>query len=254
MSFSVNNNSNAMTSNFFNDLNNQKLDNTLKHLATGSKLNSAADDAASLAIANNFSAQVREAGQSIMNANDSIGMIQIAEGAVSGMSDNMDNIREVTLKASSATMNDANRVSIQNEINGLMKSTTQMASSASYNGISLLDGSNGSLANTASVTDAEIDVTVEGGLEKALESIDTARNSLGGIRSELGSSQNQLLAEIRNTSVFEVNAAAAESNLRDVDFAQESANFSQQNLQLKVGSFVQAQSNAVAENVTRLFS
>lgn len=254
MSFSVNSDASMMTSNFFNDLNNQKLDNTLKHLAMGSKLNSAADDAASLAIANNFSAQVREAGQSIMNANDSIGMIQIADGAVSGMSDNMDKIRELTLKASSAAMNDANRNSIQNEINGLMKSNFQMASSASYNGISLLDGSSGSLANTASITGAEIDVTSADGLEKALESIDTARNALGGIRSEFGSSQNQLLAEIRNTSVFQINAASAESNLRDVDFAQESANFNQQNLQSKVGSFAQAQSNTVAENVTRLFS
>jgi len=254
MNFSLNNNTNALTSNFFNDLNTQKLDNTLKQLSTGSKLNSAADDAASLAIANNFSAQVREAGQSIMNANDSVGMIQIADGAVSGMSDNMDKIRELTLKASSAAMNDANRNSIQNEINGLMKSNSQIASSAEYNGISLLDGSSGSLANTSSVTGAEIDVTSEGGLEKALESVDTARNALGGMRSEFGSSQNQLLAEIRNTSVFQINAASAESNLRDVDFAQESANFSQQNLQVRAGSFSQAQSNIVAENLTRLFS
>lgn len=250
MSFSVGNGS---ATNFFANLNNQRLDNSLKQLASGSKLNSAADDAASLAIANNFGAQVREAGQSIMNANDSIGMIQIAEGAVSGINDNMDTIRDLTLRASSPAMNSANRASIQNEINDLMKSSTQMANTSSYNGISLLDGSDGSLANVSSILNTEIDVSAEGGLEAALESIDTVRNSLGTIRSDFGSSQNQLLSEIRNTSVFQVNAASAESNLRDVDFAQESANFSQANLMSQVGSFAQSQSNAVAENVTRLF-
>lgn len=251
MGFSINDSAN--TTNFYANLNNQKLDNTLDRLASGSKLNKAADDAAAMAIANNFSAQVREAGQSIMNANDSIGMIQIADGAASGISDNLDQIRDLTLRASSATMNSANREAIQKEINGLMKSSSDIASSASYNGMSLLNGSSDSLADVSSIVGSQVDVTSEGGLAKALESIDASRNSLGGIRSEFGSSQNQLLAEIRNTSVFQVNAASAESNLRDVDFAQESANFSQQNLMSQVGSFAQAQSNAVSENVTRLF-
>lgn len=253
MSFSINSNNNAMVANMFTNQNNQKLNDTLGHLASGSKLNKAADDVAAMAIANNFSAQVREAGQSIMNANDSIGMIQIADGAVSGISDNMDQIRDLTLRASNATMNSANREAIQKEINGLMESNSQIASSASYNGKSLLNGSSDSLADVSGINNTQFNVTSQGGLEKALESIDSARNSLGEMRSEFGSSQNQLLAEIRNTSVFQVNVASAESNLRDVDFAQESANFSQQNLMSQVGSFAQSQSNAVAENVTRLF-
>ena len=251
MAFSINNNSNV--AGLFANINNQKLDSTLARLATGSKLNSAADDASAMAIANNFSAQVREAGQSIMNANDSIGMIQIAEGSVASMSDNMDKIRELTLQASNATMNDANKQAIQKEIDGLMKSNNQIASSSSYNGISLLDGSEGSLANVGSVLSSQIDVTSEDSLAKSLETIDNARNSLGEIRSNFGASQNQLLSEIANTSISQINAASAESNLRDVDFAQESANFNRQNLQSQVGSYVQAQSNVVAQNVTRLF-
>ena len=250
MSFSVNN---TAATNFFTNLNNQKLDNSLKQLSSGSKFNSSADDAASLAIANNFGAQVREAGQSIMNANDSIGMIQVAESAVSGINENMDSIRDLTLRASSPAMNSANRESIQNEINGLMKSSSQMADSANYNGKSLLNGSSESLANVSGILDMQVDVTTGASLEESLKSIDTARDSLGSVRSEFGSSQNQLLAEIRNTSVFQVNAASAESNLRDIDFAQESANFSQVNLMSQAGSFAQAQSNAVSENARRLF-
>ena len=252
MAFSVNNDAGAMNVNVFAN-NNQKLADSLNRFATGKQLNQAADDAASLAIANNLSVQVSEAGQNIMNANDSIGMIQIAEGAVVGINENMDRIRELTLKASNATMNDANRATIQKEIDSLMKSSSQMANSASYNGISLLDGSEGSLANASEALNIEIDVTTADGLSHALKSIDTARNSLGGIRSEFGSSQNQLLSEIQSTSIFKINAASAESNLRDVDFAQESMNFNRQNLMSEIGSFVQAQSNANASNIARLF-
>ena len=252
MAFSINNSASAMNANLFAN-NNQKLSDSLNNFATGKQLNQAADDAASLAIANNLSVQVSEAGQNIMNANDSIGMIQIAEGAVGGINENMDRIRELTLKASNATMNDANRASIQKEIDGLMKSSSQMADSASYNGISLLDGSDGSLADASSALNIEIDVTTADGLSNALKSIDTAKNSFGQMRSEFGSSQNQLLSEIQSTSIFEINAAASESNLRDVDFAQESMNFNRQSLMSEVGSFVQAQSNANASNIARLF-
>lgn len=251
MSFSVNNGASAST--FHNNLNNQKLNTSLENFASGSKLNKAADDAASLLIANGLSTQVLEAGQRIMNANDSIGMIQIAEGTVSGISENMDRIRELTLKASNATMNDASRDAIQKEINGLLKSSSQMASSSSYNGISLLDGSSNSLADASDSIDISIDVTTPEGLENALKTIDESRNALGGICSDFGSSQNQLLSEINTASILQVNTASAESNLRDVDFAQESINFNQANLQSKIGSFTQAQSNTVAENVTRLF-
>lgn len=251
MAFSINDSS-SMT-NFYANLNSQKTNDTIGNLASGLKLNKAADDSAAMAIANNFSAQVREAGQSIMNANDSIGMIQIADGAVSGISDNMDQIRDLTLRASSATMNSANRESIQQEINGLMQSSSDIASTASYNGMSLLDGSSNSLADVSGIVGSQIDVTSEDGLQNALESIDASRSSLDGMRSEFGSSQNQLIAEINNTSVLQVNAAASESNLRDIDFAQESANFNRQNLQTQIGSYAQAQSNAVAQNVMRLF-
>jgi flagellin len=251
MAFSVNNNPN--TAGLFANLNNKKLDATLAHLATGSKLNNAADDAAAMAIANNFGSQVREAGQSIMNANDSIGMIQIADSSVAGISENMDKIRELALQASNATMNDASRLSIQKEIDGLMKSNAQIASSSSYNGISLLDGSEGSLANASAAVSGTIDVTSGSNLEETLKTIDNARDSLGAMRSNFGASQNQLLSDIRNTSVSQINAASAESNLRDIDFAQESANFNQQNLMSKMGSYVQAQQNVVAQNVTRLF-
>jgi flagellin len=98
-----------------------------------------------------------------------------------------------------------------------------------------------------------IDVTSQSGRDSALGSIDSALASIGDSRSELGAAQNQLMSNIRNISVGQISAAASESQMRDVDFAAESANFSQQNIMSQIGSFAQAQANASASSVTRLF-
>ena len=275
MSFSISTNISAMQANLHLNLNNQRLNDSISVLSSGSKLGNAANDASGLTIANQLSAQVSGLGQAIMNSNDSIGMIQIADGAMSGISDNMDRIRELALKASSGIMNDSNRAAIQQEIDGLLESSDQIVNSTSYNGIKLLNGTGGSLGDGTFVTQSgansgdtqsvkigdasvlsllgSIDVTTDDGLTSALESVDSARSSIDNIRSELGSSQNQLMSNIRNISVTQVNVASAQSQIGDVDFAAESANFSKANIMSQVGSFVQAQANASSANITRLF-
>lgn len=276
MSSSINTNISAMTANLYSNLSNQGLNNSLGKLSSGSNITNAAYDASGLGIANQLSAQVSGLGQAIQNSNESIGMIQIADGAMSGIQENMDRIRVLTLQASNGTMSADDREIIQKEIDGLLESSDDIAKQTSYNGIKLLDGTGGSAGNgtfttqsgadsgdTQSVTigDAQVssligsvDVTTAAGLATALDDIDSAMSGISDIRSELGASQNQLMSNIRNTSVTQVNIAAAESQIRDVDFAAESANFSQQNIMSQIGSFAQAQANATASNVTRLFS
>jgi len=275
MSFSINTNISAMTANLHSNLANQGVNSSLGRLSSGSNLGTAAYDASGLGIANQLSAQVSGLGQAIQNSNDSIGMIQVADGAMAGINENMDRIRVLTLQASNGTLNADDRAIIQQEIDSLLESSDDIAKQTSYNGIKLLDGSGGSAGDgtfttqsgadsgdTQSVTigDAQvsslvgaIDVTTEAGRTAAMSSIDTAMESIGGIRAELGASQNQLMSNIRNISVTQVNIAEAESKIRDVDFAAESANFSQQNIMSQIGSFAQAQANANASNVTRLF-
>lgn len=274
MSFSIN--TNAMTANLYSNLNNQGINNSLNNLASGSKLNSAAFDASGLGIANQLSAQVSGLGQAIQNSNESIGMIQIADGAMAGIQDNMDRIRVLTLQASNGTMSADDREIIQKEIDGLLESVDDIASQTSYNGIKLLDGTGGSSGDGTFVTQSgadsgdtqsmtianartsslvgSIDVTSSSGLESALETIDSAMTSINEMRAELGASQNQLMSNIKNISVTQVNVASAESQIRDVDFAAESASFSQQNIMSQAGVFAQTQANAQASSVSRLFS
>ncbi|MBT5934905.1 flagellin [Sulfurimonas sp.] len=276
MSFSLNTNIGAMQANLHSNLNSNATSKTLESLSSGSQIGSASYDASGLGISNQLSAQVSGLGQAIQNSNESIGMIQIADGAMQGISDNMERIRVLTLQASNGTMNADNRAIIQKEIDGLLDSSDDIAKQTSYNGINLLNGTGGSSSDGSFVTqtgasagdtstmnigDAQvaslvgsIDVTTQAGREEALDSIDSAMQGIGGIRSELGASQNQLMSNIRNTSVTQINVASAESQIRDVDFALESANFSRQNIMSQVGSFAQAQANASGANITRLFS
>ncbi|MEA3521380.1 MAG: flagellin [Campylobacterota bacterium] len=97
-----------------------------------------------------------------------------------------------------------------------------------------------------------IDVTTLDGAMKAIDTLGAAINNLDTIRSGLGSAQNQLVSTINNISVTQVNVKAAESNIRDVDFAAESANFSKLNILAQSGSYAMSQANAVQQNVLRL--
>ncbi len=269
MSFSINTNTNAMMANLHSNNANIALDKSINSLSTGLAINSAADDASGLVIADSLSSQVQGLGQAMMNINDGIGMYQIADSAMNTYGENLDRIRTLTLKASNATMNDTSLSAIQKEIDGLLEASGQIASSTSYNGTKLLDGSHGPFemqvgansgdTQTTNIADASVEslvgsiniMTAEG-REAALNSLDSAQDDVHSIRSTLGSSINELASTMKNISVTQVNTASAESQIRDVDFALESAKFSKANLSAQIGAFVQAQSNNISQNALAL--
>ncbi len=108
------------------------------------------------------------------------------------------------------------------------------------------------LSKEASSTLGQIDVTTKEGAEKAIRTADSALKQLDAIRSGIGSTQNQLESTVRNISVTQVNVTAAESQIRDVDFAAESANFSKRNILAQSGTYAMSQANSVQQNVMRL--
>ncbi len=276
MSFSINNNTNFMQTNNYNNLNKVDQDRTLDALSSGSKLNKSSTDAASLAISDELLALISATGQGIQNANDSIGLMQVADGALSGIEDNIQQIEQLTIKASNDTLDAADRKNIQKEIDGLLKSSDDIAKRTSYNGIKLLDGSGGSSANgtfstqtgsnageisSITIGDAQtatlvgsIDITTADGRASAFDSLSGASQSLSSMRSELGAGQNQLMSSIRNSSVSQINTASVVSQLADIDFAQESANFSSESFMTQAGTFAQSQSNTLASRVSSLLA
>jgi flagellin len=276
MGFRINSNIGSMNANLHSNLNNMGINKSLGSLASGSAINHAAYDASGLGIANQLSAQVSGLGRSIMNSNESIGMVQVADGALQEYGNNLDRVRVLTLQASNGTLGADDRAIIQKEIDALMESADDIAKTTKFNGINLLDGTGGSSgdgtfvthtgananetqsvaigdAQTASVLGGVIDVTTQAGASASLGLIDTAKENIDGMRADLGAAQNQLMSNIRNISVTQVNVASAESQIRDIDFAAESANFSKMNIMSQTGSFAQAQANAAQSNVVNLF-
>lgn len=112
-------------------------------LSSGLRINSAADDAAGLAISNRFTAQTRGLNQAIRNANDGISLTQTAEGALQSVTDNLQRIRELSIQAANGTLNDADREAIQAEISQLGSEIERIGETTTFNGKKLLDGSGG---------------------------------------------------------------------------------------------------------------
>ena len=272
MSFSINTNIGSQQANLNSTQNSLNQNKTLAGLSSGSSLTQAANDAASLAISEKLLALVSGSGQAIQNSNETIGLIQTADGALAGIEDNTQRTRVLTLQASNGTLNDSDRANIQKEIDALSSSSEDIASSTSFNGINLLDGTGGSQGNgtfvtqsgpdtgnthSVSIADARsivgtVDVTTQAGRDAALGTIDDGLKAISDSRSELGAAQNSLMSSVRNTTVSQINAASAASQLADIDFAQESANFSRQNILAQTGSFAQAQANSRGSNLASL--
>ncbi len=118
-----------------------KLSAAMERLSTGSRINSAKDDAAGLAISNRMTSQIRGMAKAIQNTNDAISMTQTAEGAYKGVNDILARMRELSVQSATGTMNDNDRSSIQLEVAQLKSQIDDIATKTNHNNIKLLDGS-----------------------------------------------------------------------------------------------------------------
>ena len=157
------------------DVSGAGLQTALQRLSSGLRINSAKDDAAGLAISERMTSQIRGLDQATRNANDGISLVQTAEGAVSGMSDNLQRLRELSLQASNATNSAADRQMIQTEVSQLVTEIDRVASMTEFNGMKLLDGSFASKAfQVGANTNQTISVSMDSARTTKLGSTDTA--------------------------------------------------------------------------------
>jgi len=264
MGFRINTNVAAMNAHRNATMNNVGLDKSLNALSSGLRINNSADDAAGLAIANKMSAQSQGLGQAIRNGNDGIGLVQTADGAIKELVNIAQRMRVLAVQSSNDTLVDADRVLMQKEIATLITEETQITSSTEFNDKKLLTGSNNidiqighDAGQKITITGISIGVTAnsvatKAGAQTAITTIDARLVTLAGHQADLGSKQNAIESAVRNISTTQVNIAAAESQLRDVDFAAESANFAKHNILAQSGSYAMSQANAVQQNVLRL--
>ena len=249
----------------------QKQESLLEQLASGKRINSAADGAAAQQIIDRLTSEVSGYRQSVNNAYDGISLAQVAEGGLSGISDDVNRIRELTVQAGNGLLTDADKQSIQKEISQLQDNIGQTIEQTSFNGKSLLSDS-GSLnfqvgasagqtigVNTQDVAGQlddilNIDITQPGSVEGALQAADAAVEFVGAARAEFGATQNQFESAARNLSNQEVNAAAARSRLQDTDYAQAASEQAAADVLSQSSLSVQAQANQQQGQVLALLS
>jgi len=281
----INTNVAALTAQEANANTNKALQNSLERLSSGLRINKASDDASGLSIADKLRTQASSIGQSISNANAGVSLVQIADKAMAEQSNILDIIKTKLLQAATATTSTAGADAIAKDVNKLLDQIDNIASQTNYNGISLLQATSSSQSTTAGLTfqvgeSASDEITTSGNIQAnvtgmgltslkgmasngggslnaanasaLLDEIDTALNSLNTWRSDFGSTQNQLESATRNMMTQQTNIKAAESVIRDVDYAQESANFNKQNIISQAGTYALSQANQVSQNVLRL--
>ncbi len=271
MGFRINTNVGAMNAHMYGVQNNIGLNKSLAALSSGHRINRAADDAAGLSIANKLSAQAQGLGQAIRNSNDAIGLIQTADGALEEYTNILKRVRTLATQAANDTQSSASRAAISDEITSLMEEANDIAKTTRFNGMKILDGSHGAFTfhtgayagetQTITINDASVGtvsgtssytVTTQSAAETTISNMDIAIAAIDKLRSKLGAQQNKLESTVRNISVTQVNVTAAESQIRDVDFAAESANLQKHNILAKSGTYALSQANQVQQNVMSL--
>ena len=262
---------------------NKQLQNSLNKLSSGLRINKAADDASGLAIADKLRTQASSLKQSIDNANSAASFIQIGDKAMAEQSNILDIVKTKLIQAKNGTTSTAGRTAILNDIQKLLTQLDDIASQTNYNGINLLQGDSASKAaktvsfqvgettnntidgaasiqsNTVGLSLSTLKTMTGGGVTFTatvagnwMAKIDSAIDTLNTSRSNFGSVQNQLESAIRNMSTTYTNVKAAESTIRDVDYAAESANFNKQNIIAQAGTYALSQANQVQQNVLKL--
>ncbi|MFY4808188.1 flagellin [Aliarcobacter butzleri] len=271
---------------------NKAITNSLEKLSSGLKVNKAADDASGLAIADKLRTQATSINQGIANGNSAVALLQIADKSMAEQSTILDTVKAKLIQANTDTTSSAGRTAIAKDINKLLEQLNNIAKQTNYNGTALLqsgmgDGTSASATTTglkfqigettsdiistksiqANISGYSLNVlkgyvsagSVSGGTQftKTMAAsgqslVDSAITKLNGYRGDIGSTQNQIESAVRNLSTQATNIKNAESVIRDVDYAQESANFNKLNIISQAGSYAISQANAVQQNVLRL--
>jgi flagellin len=252
-----------------------KVANGMSQLASGNRINKAADDAAGLAISENLKAQIRSARQANRNAQDGISLVQTAEGGLNEIGNIIVRLRELGIQAASDTVGDTERGFINKEVGQLKDEMQRIASVTTWGKTKLLDGSTPTYdiqvgtynnekedrisyvasENTATI-DAlgitGIDYASKDGAQSALESLDKAQEGVSRMRANLGALQNRLTSTVTNLSVAEENMSAANSRIRDTDVAASTAEMTKNNILLQASTATLSQANAKDQMALKL--
>ncbi|MBC7973684.1 MAG: flagellin FliC [Myxococcales bacterium] len=254
------------------------LASSVGRLSSGMRINTASDDAAGLGISENLKANIRSLAQAQRNANDGISMSQVAEGSMNDMQGIVSRMRELSVQSSNSTLGDTERGYIQTEFTQLSSEINRISSVTDFNGQKLLDGSASAgltfqigIQNTAndrlamsitklttstlgstSLRIASASLSTAAKAQSAIGAFDKAIQQLSQARAKVGATQNRMTVTVSNLAVTQENLTAANSRIRDVDVASESANLTKSQILSQAGLAVLAQANQLPQSALSL--
>ena len=251
------------------------LDKTLEKLASGSRINHAGDDAAGLAISENLRAQIRGIRQAKRNGQDGVSLIQVSEGGLNEISNILIRLRELSIQAASDTIGDTERQFTDREFQSLKQEIDRIANVTNFNGTPLLNGKAGifeiqvgthnnpildRVVYNGERSDTTLDalkmggesVATKQGAQLSLSVIDDALVRVNSVRADLGAMQNRLQATINNLAISDENLSAANSRIRDADFAEEVSEMTKHNILMQSGISVLGQANSTNQATLKL--
>ncbi len=252
------------------------LSHTLERVSTGLRVTKAADDAAGSAVAMNLSTQARSGRQAIRNANDGISVIQTAESATKEVLNILDRMRELAVQSASETLDNGERDYIDDEFEALSAEVQRIAKATEFNDLNLADGTKSSLtvqvgvssgtesevaitlgdltSSSLGVTTTAIDLTLATAAQSAIDTIDTAIDSVNSIRADYGSVQNRLDSSIGNMTTYVESLSAASSQILDADYAHETSEMTRLQVMQQAGVAALAQAKGLNQSVVSLLN
>jgi len=256
------------------------LSNSLGKISSGLRINRAADDAAGLSVASRMNSDNTSLKQAMRNTNDGISMVQTAEGGLSELHNILVRMRELSVQASNETYNTTDRSMIATEMGQLKSEYVRIASTANFNRVSILKGTDTAFniqvgiqdnadnrinINLASLnsTMGAVGLTFTGGVASSgflsnaqgnVSTIDAALSKIATRRARLGAIQNRLENALSEATSYSENLSSSQSQIMDVDYASESANMTRYQIQQQAGVAALAQAKAIPQSIMSLLS
>ena len=268
MSLFVNTNQSALNAQrqLFNSSN--SLNTSFERLSSGFRINRASDDAAGLQISDRMTTQVNGLNQAVRNANDAISLTQTAEGALSETTSSLQRIRQLAVQSQNGINSSADRLALQKEVSALKTEISRISTDTQFNKVDLLtnnfsaaflvgansgqtisvnlsgpnlQGIDGFSATGLNIGD--LSVATFGGASAALVAIDNAISAVGGVRADLGALTNRFQSTIRNLTNISENVSGARAQIRDTDFATETAELTRNQIIQQASTTILSQAN-----------
>jgi flagellin len=251
----------------------ERLSSNFEHLSSGLRITKAADDAAGLAVSEAMRGQIMSLKQAMLNTNDGISLVQTAESSLAEIASSLMRMRQLAVQSANGVLQTQERGYINTEFAALKTEIDRIANVTEFNGVFLTNGvttnvvvqvgiknnsSNDQItvglqdANIAQLALTSNVVNTEAAARTAIDALDIALDTINTSRADYGAAQNSLSSALHNLESYTENLVAAESRIRDVDFAAETADLTRNSIFQQAGVAILAQANQAPQAALQL--